>query len=186
MALVATVVPCAIALGGAPPAASSARRSPPTSASAGSEGVLGTFRRRVWPSSATRTRSVKVPPVSIPTRTGTPSTFARAFAGRPSGGPGAPPEEEGSADDDQRHHGRDDLVWRDRGGDQVHAQWSHGDESPPSGTTADGGRRCRGAPTRQSIPTERECAHPSPPRGGGLGRGGMTLPFIPPLSRGRA
>src|SRR5258705_7027925 len=73
-ALVATVVPCTIS----PVSASSAARSVPSSAASrtrpsmtpmdGSAGVEADLARLTRPASSTPTRSVKVPPTSMPTR----------------------------------------------------------------------------------------------------------------------
>ena len=65
MALVATVEPCtkSVTAAGSIPAAASAPKAPMS----GLRGVLGTFTTRTRPSE-TATRSVKVPPTSMPTR----------------------------------------------------------------------------------------------------------------------
>ena len=70
MVLDATVVPCTTSTteAGATPAARSSASSPRTTASPGSSGVEETLLTRSVPSSRRSTMSVKVPPMSTPTR----------------------------------------------------------------------------------------------------------------------
>ena len=150
MALVATVVPCTMRsvrpsrVATSSPIAPASRSSPSSTPTDWSAGVEGALAIRVSPSRSTATRSVKVPPMSMPIRYSVPDSFMSPYPSRP------PPRSSGTvadyrAGDIRRKRG----CWRGR----TRSKAAPGSAGPPVRDRE--GRRRRDTPRRDACPGTR-------------------------------